>query len=220
MRTELDLAIERLFNTTELLEAILLRLPFKEILKSQLVAKRWKETIQISISLQKAMHIAADGDVVRPSFPYHCGDPRLYNPFREYPFLETSSFEVLPLFELDQDSAGHQKPVQDSWRYFRTAQFGLPYVIHSFTTNIENDGTLRIPSAYRPMLFTQPPVSAVGLSTSGAYRTQRLAVYSKKGVTLHHIEEVIQAMIKQARYFPTRALDRQNRALIVLLTPK
>ncbi|KAK4613631.1 hypothetical protein CLAFUW4_09711 [Fulvia fulva] len=55
-------AAHAVFYTTELLEQILLELPMKDLLLDQRVSKMWKECIDKSTKLQKALFFVADAD--------------------------------------------------------------------------------------------------------------------------------------------------------------
>lgn len=88
------MAADRVFDTTELLESILMELPFRNIVfTATLVSRQWKAVVDNSISLQRATFRAPDGD---PTLLVSAvqGDKI---PLR--PLLKMSSVKVQPLWE-------------------------------------------------------------------------------------------------------------------------
>ena len=67
-------AVAKVFKTIELLEAILLELPMKDVLRSQQVRKHWKEVIVGSNAIQKALFMRPGGaaEAAVDSFRYTC----------------------------------------------------------------------------------------------------------------------------------------------------
>ena len=61
-------AVGRLFATTELLEAILLDLPPRDVLLLTRVSRAWRGTVEGSVKLQRYLFFRAAGEVmVEPS---------------------------------------------------------------------------------------------------------------------------------------------------------
>ena len=52
----------RVFQIPEMLEVILYELPTKDLLLSKAVCKMWRDTIDSSVKLQKALFMIEDGD--------------------------------------------------------------------------------------------------------------------------------------------------------------
>lgn len=91
------MAATRVFDTTELLESILLELPFKNIaFTAPLVSKQWKAVVDNSASLQKATFRIADGD---PILPIAASRVDELESGHLSPILQSHPARILQLFE-------------------------------------------------------------------------------------------------------------------------
>lgn len=58
------MAAEKVFDTAELLEWVLLELDFKDILKAKAISRKCKATIEGSIKIKRKLFLVADGDPI------------------------------------------------------------------------------------------------------------------------------------------------------------
>ncbi|KAK4575087.1 hypothetical protein LTR86_000939 [Recurvomyces mirabilis] len=69
-------AVTRVFGTTELLERILLALPFRRLLRAQRINKTFLATILQSVQLRRVLHLeAVPAKAVPKSTPWYGGKP-------------------------------------------------------------------------------------------------------------------------------------------------
>lgn len=208
------MAVERVFDTIELLEMILLQLPLKDILIAKAVTKRWKQVIDTSLSLRKATYTVANGDVIRSSLPDSKRESREFSLCRSMPMLDMKACEVMPLFsQRCREGVTFNLP----WRYWiNETPHNYKYNIHGFSMEIEVDGKsqMRMPEVCRSMFLTQPPVCAVLLSSSPPPGLPRATAYDKEGVTLGFIEQALQTGLKQI-YAQRQGLVEAGWSLIV-----
>ncbi|KAK4498551.1 hypothetical protein PRZ48_011209 [Zasmidium cellare] len=135
---------QKVFNTAELLEEVLLYLPMKDVLLDQRVCKTWKNGIDGSIKLQKALFM-------RPAGEIEVEESKLYDPYdievetRYYFATKTCFINPLLLSKHGKGGVAH-------------------LVVGELTNEWDLPPSVLYPQAsWRRMLVTQPPLPVIRL---------------------------------------------------------
>lgn len=213
------MASTRVFDTVELLEAILTYLTFDEIAFTvPLVCKQWKSVIDNSISLQRASFRIADGEPILPK-PGQVTKVNEDESGYTTPVLQSQPQRILTLFEdkLDNNFAPAIEARPRSWHYHHCSDG--PRSLHTLRLVIEIDvqhsykytdldswyaehlhrlnKTIRMPPATRSMYLSQPPITAFKLriALNGIYYWELL--YDKAGLRLGHVADIVAQLLQQ-----------------------
>lgn len=199
------MTVERVFNTTELLEAVLLRLPFKEIFKAQAVTRRSREVVDKSQALRRAMHVSPKGRVLHPLDPSQMTRPTLSPPSSKLPLMEHTTFDTAPIFAPLECRTFNtvRTELRWPWRYCVSREY-RDCSIHILTLELDVDDRIQIPPVYRSIYLTQPPISAVSVSSRDYENPPAVVAYDKNGLTFGAIEQVIRsAFTHRRKRYPT-----------------
>lgn len=202
LRTDvLAQAANKVFEVNELLEAILLDLPFSKKFFVKVVCKTWKELVDSSPRLRRAMFLAPyDGIIHRLE---GVDDMRLVNgPMA----LNVTVFEPLPIFITTEWAVRYEECIPHTWEHltFEYPPFNLPEAVmnHQFFWEVDEGKVLTVPSACRDMYLTQPPVAAVTLEltgggTVGPGHHGLATIVDKDGITIGLVADMISKALQQ-----------------------
>lgn len=164
-------ATNRVLQTYELLEAILLKLPLKNLFVVQRVNTTWKELIGRSEGIRKKMFLLADGEAIRPTkndgYWLHFAGPIQLNP----------ALRVL----CDEDHHFHRNDgctcnpwsddcVHSEWPHYKCdMRLGCAHIEDDAPGSMPPSFKVRLMSvpderalSARNMLLTQPPITEIG----------------------------------------------------------
>lgn len=114
------------------------------------------------------------------------------------PILADKEFKIIPIFEEKQGEvipSGHRLGLWQHWTipWPRDRHYNL----HLFTMELEANGEIRMPTAYRSMYLTQPPISATDLFYRGRDRHWNcMTPFDSNGLTFTCIEQALQSALK------------------------
>ncbi|KAF2211375.1 hypothetical protein CERZMDRAFT_85541 [Cercospora zeae-maydis SCOH1-5] len=152
-------AMDRVFNTVELLEAILVNLDLKTVLMTQRVHRTWKCTIQSSPRLQEKLFLrptSVNTSILLPVYPFQSGPKSSSRsfimgsvignpPMQRNPFLHRSVIDQSDLPE------GSTPGIVPSWRNMLISQpapetmiFRVNEGSDHFETSVTNAGGVRL----------------------------------------------------------------------------
>ncbi|KAK4900371.1 hypothetical protein LTR27_002596 [Elasticomyces elasticus] len=200
------MATAAVFAVTELLEDILSRLDFYELLVVRGVSRDWLAAIEQSLQLKRTLYLASTSNTIlnksKPMSPTI--RPTLLN---MAPWLKTNSFSILPIFGKWTWFLGNHSRAGGLYLAIRrTQRWDGP--------DIERDmiqyflewkmGCMLKPSSrwevWRKMYLTQPPCAAVvvELAYHGRFEMERIraSIHVPDGVTLGAIAGTFEAMLR------------------------
>lgn len=207
------MAAAAVFNTAELLEGILLQLPFADILKAKRVTKAWKQLIVDSVLLCRATFLAPDGQPIlvdvadTGKHATHLSDATI---FVGYPFLVQKRFRVLPFLSASRSSpgsAGQYTIYRASW-FPRSRSARVPLGFWAFEFEFGRDLVSKLDgklsTTLRSMLITQPPITALVLTLVWkpkkpfhGFREHRLILRDDNGITIGLMQDILAKMRNQ-----------------------
>lgn len=200
--THTSQAAIKVFDVNELLEAVLLNLPFQDMFKAKAVCKSWKALIDSSPELRRAMFLAPSGSIIQPmKDEAHCGPSNIYNIPNA---LQSKAFEPLPMFTITERPFCEKDYVPTSWEH-HIFESPLPKHLdsarmkHTFRWKIDEEKMLAVPTACRHMYLTQPPVFAVTLSLKrlASHWANIATITDKRGITIGLIADVVEKVLQQ-----------------------
>lgn len=173
----------------ELLEAVLLHLPFRDLYQVKAVCKTWKTLIEKSPQLiKRTIFVSPNGSIVQ-------------NPCTEITLrlgttcFQDTPFEPLPLFQSIKLGVFSSKDPVTNWKvsisqlqmHRGSGIRGMRYRFH-FKCDREHKEGIVLPSVLRSAYLTQPPIAAltIGLLFKGPLRNYvaGATLSDKKGITL------------------------------------
>ncbi|CAK4031985.1 hypothetical protein AC579_8093 [Lecanosticta acicola] len=185
----------KVFQTYELLERILLFLPFHDRFVVQRTCRTWRSLIHRSKIIRQEMYLAPAGSPLKPiEDAYNVYAGRTRSLYRPTPVRLNLAAEVLGLIN-EPSGRGHRIPlatfgVSDQNLFLQFDIKGMPV----YETKIAHEA-----ASWRRMLLTQPPITAVNFEFirrdphGGA-----VTVYNPSGVTFGDLHEM---SLKLAREF-------------------
>ena len=153
-----SLASSTVFGTYELLEQILLLLPFHDLYTCQRVSPYWRSVILRSTTIQQAMFLLADGPALKPiDSSYNIFGGRTRAIYRPAPIRPNPAAEMVGLYN-QPAGRGHRLPlatfgISDQNVFLQFDVKGIP---------VYESRILGREASWRRMLICQPPVVAVG----------------------------------------------------------
>ena len=174
------------FGTYELLEHILLAVPFHDLFVCQRVARSWRDVIRRSNNIQQEMFLLADGSALKPvddAFNFYAGRTRAL--YRPAPVRLNPAGEVVCLYN-QPSGRGHRLPlatfgISDQNVFLHFDIKGIPV----YETKI-----LAQDASGREMLITQPPIVAVNFDfIRREPRGGSLDAYNPTGVTFGDLHD-------------------------------
>lgn len=213
MKTATSSAPAKVFGTVELLEAILVQLPCKDLLLSQRVCGRWEETIAGSIKLQQALGLIAVANDDAPD-----------DQTTSMPSLHTSAHDFL--IDCKTDASNTLNPLLG---WFFTNEDGRGPWLANFINDIRTKGSSKVfkdlttnrlyrvledlaykpgkgtqeVASYKAMTLFQPPATHLrlfinkltdSLDTSAAYAE---VIQEDRGVTIGDVVDVMEAFFDE-----------------------
>lgn len=149
-----DTATSKVVNVTELLEAVLLELPCKDILIAQRVSKAWKATIQESVKLQAALCFT----------PTEARATKDGNTSRERITSDSISARDCYYHALDESATLINPLLRHLYRWYRSKECpplrGIYVEYNKEISNIFCDGKN---ASLRKMLVMQPPAKSIDI---------------------------------------------------------
>lgn len=191
------MAAAKAFHVRELLEAILLELPTKDMFYVKAVSKSWKEAIGSSIRLQRAMHLVPDGEVLQPlrNYPFERLTGEDY--VRDLPVMEPRPLATQPRFLcLDGCVLGEDYP---DWGHFDNIRRkddltdDPPELSwHNIRLVCDTGSRILLPRICRSLYLCQPPVAAALLSVcrNNCGDVVEAVIYDRGGITLGLVADV------------------------------
>lgn len=201
-------AVERVFDITELLESILIKLPSKDLLHSQRTCKAWKDTVVGSDHIQKALGFKATSVCDRNSIAVNIDD-LYYIQYGEY------SVQVVPVMPPTLSRANSAEEYLTE--IFTNSKFTLNPLIHTFispsasTSGAEFlgykpemvDVDLRNSSALASAYIAQPPPTVARFKPfyNRTTLTEPKVIIREGGVTLGDLLNEIHLISGKKYYF-------------------
>ncbi|KAK5711620.1 hypothetical protein LTR17_018320 [Elasticomyces elasticus] len=203
------MASAAVFAVTELLEDILSRLDFYELLVIGGVSRDWLSAIEQSLMLKRTLYLTPTSDTVlnksRPLSP-NIRPNLLYMT----PWLKSNSLSVLPVFGKwkwvlgNHSRAGGLYLANRRPQYWDGSDFEQDMMLYFFEWKM---GCMSKPSlqwgVWRRMYLTQPPCAAVVVELAHHRRFEmekvRASIHVPDGVTLGAIAGTFQEMLRSMR---------------------
>ncbi|KAK4505879.1 hypothetical protein PRZ48_003844 [Zasmidium cellare] len=197
-------AADAVFNTAELIEKILLDVPFRTLLTSQRVSKQWKDAIAGSKEIQEKLFLRpAKAKGAFRKFSYLLDRHELGDLFDVIfgPYGRDSAVEHIPFESVDRSKSFALQASLNPLFQNSLEVMGLPWdraedgeqvalnnialVNHIAKTEKKDMPTLlgKVKSSYLDMFLSQPPAEAVELCCGDRSRTIR----SNEGIRIRHI---------------------------------
>ena len=194
-------------DTTELLEAILCRLPCKDLLFAQKVCRSWRATINGSVKLQKALFLAGTHLPLADtgSSSEFDEDGFHINALEHFAFVAGPSSTGLEICKVGEnfESVLLNPMIQQLCKQERQAGTSA---IAIFCYDGEDQRSSGPRSSWKKMLLTQPPLREMEwylwpvLNTDTSSQTERLhsttvfTVMNKTGVTMQDLIDALKEM--------------------------